>query len=73
MSDFHPFAYRSLIDVQSVPLSVFKIFPFLNCGEGDNDRFEICPTDINSRKVKRKILDNGTLSSVLLPQQLPSH
>ncbi|KAI0708317.1 glycoside hydrolase family 92 protein [Earliella scabrosa] len=43
----------------SVPLSVFKIFPFLNCGEGDNDRFEICPTDINSRKVKRKILDNG--------------
>ena len=44
---------------QSVPLSLFKVWPFANCGTGDNDRFEVCPTDINSRKVRRKILADG--------------
>ncbi|TFK78035.1 glycoside hydrolase family 92 protein, partial [Polyporus arcularius HHB13444] len=44
----------------SVPLSVFKVWPFANCGSGANDRFEVCPCDISSRKVKRALLADGS-------------
>ena len=49
--------------VQAVPLSLFKVWPFASCGEGANDVFEVCPCDINSRKVKRNLLPDGELSS----------
>ncbi|KAG6916146.1 hypothetical protein DXG01_008297 [Tephrocybe rancida] len=39
----------------SVPLSNFKIWAFPQCGS-----FETCPTDINARKVLRKVLPNGS-------------
>ena len=53
-----------------MPLSLFKVWPFANCGTGDNDRFEVCPTDINSRKVRRKILADGAYPITLpLPCQ----
>ncbi|KAL0064619.1 hypothetical protein AAF712_008445 [Marasmius tenuissimus] len=39
----------------SIPLSNFKLFAFPNCTS-----FEKCPTSLNSRKVKRKILQNGS-------------
>ncbi|KJA21326.1 glycoside hydrolase family 92 protein [Hypholoma sublateritium FD-334 SS-4] len=38
----------------SIPLSNFKIFPFLECST-----FEKCPTSIASRKILRNILPNG--------------
>ncbi|KAL0565603.1 hypothetical protein V5O48_016419, partial [Marasmius crinis-equi] len=39
----------------ATPLSNFKLFAFPNCTS-----FEKCPTSLNSRKVKRKILSDGT-------------
>ncbi|CDO77720.1 Glycoside Hydrolase Family 92 protein [Trametes cinnabarina] len=42
----------------SVPLSLWKIWPFATCG--DDNRFEVCACDINSRKVLRKTLANGS-------------
>ena len=52
--------------LQSVPLSLFKIWPFGSCGS-DNS-FEVCPTDINSRKVLRKTLSDGpSMSAAGLP------
>ncbi|KAI0767769.1 glycoside hydrolase family 92 protein [Fomes fomentarius] len=57
----------------SVPLSVFKIFPFVNCGQGDNDRFEVCPTDINSRKVSRKLLADGRADDAAEPGYFASN
>ncbi|KAF8652642.1 hypothetical protein AX16_004274 [Volvariella volvacea WC 439] len=39
----------------AVPLSNFKIFPFLECSS-----FEKCQTSLASRKVLRKILPNGS-------------
>ncbi|KAI0634493.1 glycoside hydrolase family 92 protein [Trametes polyzona] len=49
----------------SVPLSIFKLFPFASCG-GDN-RFEICACDINSRKASRKTLADGSPDDVAEP------
>ncbi|KAG5640175.1 hypothetical protein DXG03_000730, partial [Asterophora parasitica] len=37
------------------PLSNFKIWPFAQCSS-----FEKCPTSLNSRKILRKILPNGS-------------
>ncbi|OBZ76796.1 hypothetical protein A0H81_02961 [Grifola frondosa] len=42
----------------SVPLSLFKIWPFASCS--NDDAFEDCPTDINSRKVLRSLLADGS-------------
>ena len=44
---------------QSIPLSLFKVFPFAFCGP--DDKFEQCPTSLNGRKVPRKTLDGGKL------------
>ncbi|KAH9846718.1 glycoside hydrolase family 92 protein [Lenzites betulinus] len=49
----------------SVPLSIFKLYPFASCG-GDN-RFEICACDINSRKALRKTLADGSPDDVAEP------
>ncbi|KAF5328370.1 hypothetical protein D9619_013241 [Psilocybe cf. subviscida] len=38
----------------AVPLSNFKLFPFLQCST-----FEKCPTSMANRKVLRKVLSNG--------------
>lgn len=43
--------------VQSIPLSLFKVFPFASCGKGD--QFEQCPTSLDGRKVLRKVLKDG--------------
>lgn len=42
---------------QSIPLSLFKVFPFASCG--NNDLFEECPTSLDGRKVLRKVLEDG--------------
>ncbi|KAI0340428.1 glycoside hydrolase family 92 protein [Trametopsis cervina] len=42
----------------SVPLSLFKVFPFVFCGT--NDTFEECPTSLDGRTVPRKILSDGS-------------
>ncbi|TBU57549.1 glycoside hydrolase family 92 protein [Dichomitus squalens] len=57
----------------SVPLSVFKVWPFASCGEGADDRFEVCPCDINSRKVKRNLLADGSPDDVAEPGYFASN
>ncbi|KAI0703902.1 glycoside hydrolase family 92 protein [Cerioporus squamosus] len=57
----------------SVPLSVFKVWPFANCGSGNNDRFEVCPCDINSRKVKRALLADGSPDDAAEPGYFASN
>ncbi|KAI1787036.1 glycoside hydrolase family 92 protein [Ganoderma leucocontextum] len=57
----------------SVPLSLFKVWPFASCGDGDNNRFEVCPCDINSRKVKRKLLADGSADDVAEPGYFASN
>ncbi|PIL28599.1 hypothetical protein GSI_08641 [Ganoderma sinense ZZ0214-1] len=57
----------------SVPLSLFKVWPFASCGDGDNNRFENCQTDINSRKVKRKLLADGSADDVAEPGYFASN
>ena len=48
--------WRSLMRVmQAVPLSNFKLFPFKECSS-----FDKCPTALQSRKVLRKILPDGS-------------
>ncbi|KIP07755.1 glycoside hydrolase family 92 protein [Phlebiopsis gigantea 11061_1 CR5-6] len=42
----------------SVPLSLFKVFPFAFCGT--NDIFEQCPTSLDGRKVLRNVLADGS-------------
>ncbi|KAI0672074.1 glycoside hydrolase family 92 protein [Trametes maxima] len=55
----------------SVPLSLFKIWPFASCGS--NNRFETCPTDINSRKVLRKTLMDGSPDDAAEPGYFASN
>ncbi|KAI0697371.1 glycoside hydrolase family 92 protein [Cytidiella melzeri] len=42
----------------SIPLSLFKVFPFAFCGT--DDKFEQCPTSLDGRKVLRKTLSDGS-------------
>ncbi|OBZ76244.1 hypothetical protein A0H81_02953 [Grifola frondosa] len=42
----------------AVPLSLFKLWSFASCGDGNT--FEECPTSIASRKVLRKVLPDGS-------------
>ncbi|KAI0771303.1 glycoside hydrolase family 92 protein [Trametes elegans] len=55
----------------SVPLSVFKIWPFASCG--DDNRFEVCACDINSRKVLRKTLADGSPDDAAEPGYFASN
>ncbi|KAI0649687.1 glycoside hydrolase family 92 protein [Trametes meyenii] len=55
----------------SVPLSLFKIWPFASCGDGN--RFDVCQTDINSRKVLRKILSDGSPDDAAEPGYFASN
>jgi hypothetical protein len=43
---------------QAVPFAQFKLFPLLNCSNGDS--FEQCGTTIASRKILRKLLPDGS-------------
>ncbi|KAI0658157.1 glycoside hydrolase family 92 protein [Cubamyces menziesii] len=55
----------------SVPLSLWKIWPFALCG--DDNRFEVCACDINSRKVPRKILADGSPDDAAEPGYFASN
>ncbi|KAF9483277.1 glycoside hydrolase family 92 protein [Pholiota conissans] len=46
----------------AVPLSNFKLFPFLECST-----FEKCPTTMANRKILRKVLSNGLPDDVASP------
>lgn len=55
----------------SIPLSLFKVFPFATYGTGN--AFEECPTDINTRKVLRKVLANGSPDDFATPGYFSSN
>ncbi|KAH9934470.1 glycoside hydrolase family 92 protein [Epithele typhae] len=55
----------------SVPLSLFKIWPFASCG--DSNTFTSCPTDLNSRKVLRKTLSDGSPDDTAEPGYFASN
>ncbi|KAI9068178.1 glycoside hydrolase family 92 protein [Trametes sanguinea] len=55
----------------SVPLSLWKIWPFASCG--DDNRFEVCACDINSRKVLRKTLADGSPDDAAEPGYFASN
>ncbi|KAI0649690.1 glycoside hydrolase family 92 protein [Trametes meyenii] len=55
----------------AVPLSLFKLWPFVSCGKGNT--FEECQTSISGRKTLRKVLPDGSPDDAAEPGYFSSN